>query len=453
MKGPKKFVENQSKEVFSILGRIKNRDLEGNSGIAIKNSTYNLLTTLTNKIGSLLFTIILARWLLGPEKFGLYSLALTTIVIFGTFADLGIGQTLVKFVSSSLGKGDERKAKSYFLYLVKTKLVLFLIVSFVLLISASFISNNFYQKPIFYALLAGPIYLLLNGLINIFTSLFQASNNFKRGFQKELILQSLKLIIVPLVIVYGLNKFSLEILIFFIFLALSFCFLITFIYIYTYSKKQISFLKFFPKRINRKEKMRLNGFVLSLSAISVSAVLFGYIDTIMLGGFVSASFIGYYRVAFDLISSTSLVLAFSTALFPIFSRLKGKRLNRGLRKSVGVTSSLTIPIFLLVFCFSPLIIRILFGTAYNDSSNILRILSVLIVLVPLISLYSHLIVSQNKPKILAKVMLISGLLNIVLNYILITSLLKYGFLAAVYGAAIATVISKVVYLFLLVLNK
>ena len=74
--------ENQIKGIFS---RIRRRDFSGNSGQAIKNSTFQLATNLVAKIGSLFFTIIIAR-LLMPELFGLYSLALATILMFSAIS-------------------------------------------------------------------------------------------------------------------------------------------------------------------------------------------------------------------------------------------------------------------------------------------------------------------------------------------------------------------------------
>ena len=99
-------------DIKNIFRRIKDRDFEGNTGMAIKNSIYQFSTTLLAKIGAFFFTIIMARLLL-PELFGLYSLALSTILFFVTFSDLGIGEALLRFVSKYLGKNKDTKAKSY----------------------------------------------------------------------------------------------------------------------------------------------------------------------------------------------------------------------------------------------------------------------------------------------------------------------------------------------------
>ncbi len=51
----------------------------------------------------MLFTIVVARMLL-PELFGLYSLALVTIVLFASFSDLGISSALITYGAKALAK-------------------------------------------------------------------------------------------------------------------------------------------------------------------------------------------------------------------------------------------------------------------------------------------------------------------------------------------------------------
>ena len=81
----KKELEQGEKEVFGILDMFRIRKFVGYTGLALKNSTYKFLNTAIAKGGSLIFTIIVARLLL-PELFGLYSLALSTIIIFASFS-------------------------------------------------------------------------------------------------------------------------------------------------------------------------------------------------------------------------------------------------------------------------------------------------------------------------------------------------------------------------------
>ena len=74
---------------------------ENLSSIAVKNSVFALVFTVISKIGGAIFIILIARLLL-PELFGVYSLAISIIVIIMTFTDLGISNTVVRYVSQAI---------------------------------------------------------------------------------------------------------------------------------------------------------------------------------------------------------------------------------------------------------------------------------------------------------------------------------------------------------------
>ena len=152
-KKAKNYAKEEKKDVKDIWRRIRKRDFSGNTGLAVKNSVYQFSTNIVAKIGSLIFTIIIAR-LLMPELFGLYSLALATIGLFVAFSDLGVGKTLIRFLSIELSK-KKPNTKGYYDYLIKIKFFITLIVSLVLISLSYWIASIYYYKPIFLALLAG----------------------------------------------------------------------------------------------------------------------------------------------------------------------------------------------------------------------------------------------------------------------------------------------------------
>ena len=230
-------------EIKEIFNRIRKRDFTGYAGLATKNSIYVFLTNLLGKVGSLVFVVILARILM-PDLFGLYSLALATILLFAAFSESGISQIFVKFVSEELGKGRDKKAKAYALYLLKIKLIFMFAVSTILLVSAKFISNVYYGKPIFFALIAGIFYIFFLGLTSIFQYFFQSANDFKMIFYKEALFQIIRLIFVPLIVLYSLKYlFPIEVLVLIPILGLSFTLFLTFLFLIPFAKKKMYFLK------------------------------------------------------------------------------------------------------------------------------------------------------------------------------------------------------------------
>ena len=448
------FFKSEEGDFRNIFSRFKNRNFSGNTGQAIKNSSYQLTTNVVMKLGSLAFTIIIARILM-PELFGLYSLALATIVLFSSFSDLGIGSAIITFVSKALGGKNEGKAKAYFKKLMNWKVRLLILSSLVLLASSYFIANLYYNKPIFYALLLGGIYIPVVSFVGFVENAFKANENFKSPMIKEIVFQISRLIIVPLGILLAL-KFSEEN----SFLAFAMIFLICIpyfiglIYLLISTRKKLPFLGSREEPLSKKESKDLKKFVLPLTATTLSGVFFGYIDTIMLGHFVSSEFISYYGVAFSLIASASAIIEFaSSALFPLFSKLEGKSLENLFKKGRILTLFVSVITGVVAFLSSKLIIQLAYGSAYVSSVFIMQIFSFLLLILPLSSLYGSYFISRKKTLFLAKLLIVTTVLNIVLNFGFISYGVRIGETQAVYGAVFATIISRVVYFLGLVFGR
>ena len=442
------FLERGSAEMMGIFYRFKNRNFEGSEGQAIKNSTFLLLTTIIAKVGSLLFTLIIAR-LLMPELFGLYSLALGTIVLFAGFSDFGISSAMVTFVAKSLGKDDPEKAKAYFKKLIKAKYLVVLLATFVLLGAAYFVANSYYNKPIFYALLAGGLYLPISSILGFIDGIFRAVNKFNFILIKEVLYQFLRLSLVPLAIFFLLKTnieegFLLAIIIF----ILSICLGVSLAILVFFSKRKISFLNSKMKKLTIFEKKNLIKFTIPITFIVLSSAFFGYIDTIMLGRFVTGEFLGYYAAAFSLVASISAIISFSSgALFPIFARLKGKKLETGFRKTRLITFAISLMAAIITFFLAKYLILIAYGKDYLTSIFLLKLFAVFVLMGPIIGLYESYFISQEKTKTIAILLIITTIINIVLNIVFISYGLKFGMYEAILGAAIATLISRGIYLF------
>lgn len=437
------------KEAFGFTKRLLRRDFSGYTGMAVKNSIYSFMTSFVAKIGSLLFTAMIIgstflvklfglfsielKPLLTPELFGLYSLSLSTICLFAGFADLGIGTALIKYISKY-----NKNSKGYIAYLARIKIMLTIIVALVLIFASYFI-GNYYQKPIFLALLAGGLYIISTSLLGFISGFFQAENNFKIIFHREIIFQVLRLILVPVAIIYSL-AYSSQFILFVLILSLSICYFLALLFL------KLNLGKYHGKNLNHKQKKEVVKFIIPLTTTALSGTFFGYIDIIMLGKFVEATFIAYYQAAFALLGSGIIFISFGGVLFPIFSRLKGVRLLNGLKKSIIITVPLSIVGIIFTYFIASLAISLIYNKDYLPAVKILQALSILFLIDPIISIYSSFYISEGKSYFVAKVLVISTLVNILLNYILIKNLLPYGDYIAVFGAVIATIISRIIYL-------
>jgi stage V sporulation protein B len=439
----------KEKGFLEIYSSLKNKKFKGYTGLAIKNSLFQSSKSIISKLGGLLTTIILARFLL-PELFGLYSLAISTLFIFISITSVGIGSTLIRFVSRSLSSKKKKKAKAYAEYLFKIKIILSLASIFILLLFSKIIANNIYQKPIFLALIIGSLYVLSLSLINFMESLFSSVNQFRELVHKEFFLQISRIILIIIAVKIILNNsFSKEFSIFLIVACFALSCLFGLAYLMIRSRKKIYFLGDKIEKLKKSEKKKLKKFLFPLTILSFSGLFFGYIDMIMLGRFISPEYIGYYAASFSLTGVPAAILGFSTALLPIFSRLKGIRLKRGLKKSLNVIFPISILFSALTIIFAPLIIKIIYGTNYIPAINLLRILALLIIVSPTIPVYTNYFVSQGKTNLIAKLLISVTILNIILNYTFISILVKQSDFLATMGASIATIFSVYIHLGLL----
>ena len=432
--------------------RIINRDFKGYFGSAVKNSLYQSYTTFVGKIGGLLFVIILAR-LLNPELYGLYSLIIATIFIFISLTDFSISSAIVKYLSKTIEK-NSRLAKGYFKYLLKLKILLVSALLLIFIISSKFIADNYYHKPIFFGLLAGSIYMICFSMIPFFEEFFRSLNNFKLVFFKEIFTQLSRFIIVLLIVYLLLDSFSsIESKLALIFLSLSLSYFFSLIFVLFLVKRKAPFLKEKEKKLNKKQVDELKFFILPLSLVTLSQVLFSSVNILILGRYVSAEFIAYYQTADTLIGAIAPFLAFSVVLFPIFSRLSSKKLEVALEKSITVITFISAILFLIVMIFAPLIINLTFGSAYSQSAIFLRIFSFLLFGSTLTTVYVSYFISLGKTKIVAKWMIAFTIINIILDYVIIILLINYSELLVTLGIAIVAVAIKFLLLAALIFSK
>jgi len=442
----KNIIKQETKEAKEIFGRIKRKDFSGNTGQAIKNSSWQIATTLIAKIGSLIFTIIIARLML-PELYGLYGLALSTILILGIFSDIGIGTALNTFLSKNIDKSPG-KAKGYFKYLTKWRVALLSLSILLLVFLGAWLATTYYQKPIYYALLAGVIYLPLTIFQSHFTTIFTSTNNFKPLLIKEIILQVMRITLIPLTIILFLSKIaSHEVYLFWVFIVISICYFSAGAYLLLRIRMARPFKKAKATILSNSEKSDLRKFILPLTVTALSGGFFGFIDQFMLGRYVASQFLGFYQASFNLTTAASAIVAFSSiAMFPILARLKGKRLEKGFKRGRNITILISTLAAIFTFLLASPIIKLIYNSAYSTSIIYLKILSVLIISFPLITLYCTYYTSQKQTKTLSILIISSTVLNIILNYIFINIGLQFSMSHAVIGACTATIISRLGYL-------
>jgi len=257
---------------------------------------------------------------------------------------------------------------------------------------------------------------------------------------KEFLHQSVRIILAFFVFYFVTSSYQ----IIGIIMALILTTLVMIIFVIYYTSKLIPNIYKKPKQdIDKKRIRKFLGF---LTIASISSVFFSYIDSLMLGFFTPAEFVGYYRASFSLVFGVIGLASFSNLIFlPVFTKLKKEQTCRVLNSAFKYISLVSIPAVFGVFILGKYFVKILYGQSYLPASLSLQFLSFLIFPAVSIGLFLSLFSAEEKPQIFAKLIIISSIINIILNYVLIKSFLSISPIWATAGAAIATLISWIFY--------
>ena len=396
---------------------------------AIKGSFWNIIANLIQKLGGLVFTIVLARFLL-PEGFGLYNLAISVATLFFIFSQSGPDRTLGRYISASVK--NKQKEKSYFQFIFKIKVVLVLAATFLLILFSYPISVYVLKNKMLIApLLLSAIFFFFTSLEQFFSFSFFAVKKVEYRAYKELIYQILRVVLVLFVFLSIHNEPSVTK----IFFILIFCSIIALFYSFLKANSSLSGL-------SKGTGKKVLNFMWLMSWTAISIVFLGNLDTIMLGFILEDTIsIGLYKAAFLLVSSVSSLIAFSSVLIPFFVKLRGKRLNRAFKKSLRYMMIIAVPSTFGIGILGNYFLILIYGREYLGATLSLYFLLPLIILTIYIGLYRELFASKERPELILKFLVFVIVLNILLNYALIKVLAHYSLTWAITGAAIATTVS------------
>jgi stage V sporulation protein B len=408
----------------------------------VKNSFWSVLTTLFAKVGGMIFSIILARILL-PEKFGVYNLALSVILASLSLINIATNQTISRYISYSLGKKDINKAKSYYVFLSKIKFILSISLMLLLIILAYPLSFYIFKKPeLFLPLLGLTIYVITFSFQNLYETIFYVLGKADILTIKESLIQFSKIVICLFLFVL----FSNSILVAIFSITVASCIAIIFMRIRLKKVAEFLFTKTNKGKIN---KPRVISFLKQTILSSISATFFDSIDLLILGIFVTSSYVGYYSSAYLIIGGFWGLITFSNISLPIFTRTSKINLQELFANTIKYISFISIPIIFGIMVLGRYVIQLIYGYQYLEAFLPLLILSLLIFEYPLTDNLKSLLLAKEKPKLVMKVIVSATILNLILTITLVFLLIKISMTWAMIGAAISMVISRYLVLFLL----
>ncbi len=390
-----------------------------------RNILYNSSSVLIANVVGVVVTIYVAR-ALKSELFGIYSLALSIAFLLLTFTDLGINTTLIRYVAHAYGLKDYELVRGYIRSLSKLKVVLVIFTSLLLFTTSDVLSVYVFHKP----MLSMPLkvmsaFVLFFSLLGFINSIFNAFNDFKANLIRALTYEFSRLFFIILFVSIGLSVVGALL----GFVIASFLALIALLILLLKNYRGFIFGK--VKSINWRKVVRFTSY---LTIGSITWVVFAYVDSVMIGMFLPAREVGYYRASYNIVGAISGLVSIPSVMFPVFVQLEGRDLKQAFNRAFKYSAIISFPVVFGLISLGEQLIKFVYGVDYLQAVPVLYVLSFLI-LGSALGFWGVIFNAKEKPEYPVYVSFFAMILNIVLNYFMI---LRWG----IVGAGIATVVSN-----------
>lgn len=398
----------------------------------LKNTIWVLWQRLGTRGIAFALTIILVRKL-GPESYGILTYGLSIASLFVIFADLGLSTLVVRKMAR-----DREEMQSYFGRVAVLKFIA-IVIMFALLTAFLLIMTPGRALTVIMILLGVSVFA--QNTASFYASIFQAWEKMHLSALIETAQKCALLVLCAAVLLAGHALPG---------VACSYALA----GLLTLSLSVIVLHRAFPTpsyKVDFKFYGQIIRESLPFAAIALISTIYFRLDIVMLKYFQNEQVVGWYGVAYHLYYTLATAFgAFLVAVFPLMSRLAVQsdksELEKVARIALKLVVSLGLPLSLGGLLLSKEILHVLFGAEYAPSAEAFRLFSLLIAVGFLNSFVCYFLTATNRAAITMKALAVTVVINAVLNYFLIP-------MFSLQGAVLATVVSELIFMSLLLFNS
>lgn len=376
----------------------------------------------------------------GAEGMGIFSLSFAVLNVFVLFGKFGLDTATVKLTSEYASKNNFEGIKDIYFKILRVMVPINLILTCLLFVIAPYLAEHIFHKEY----LTKYFQIISLGILPM-SLRFLNANNLRAvkqitaySFLQSIALYLIASILLLLSIVLQYN--SIDLVLYIVVFSLFIGMIISFIF--WFQKSQLI-------KIKKKEVVSLKRiFKISTPMLIASSIMLvmSWSDTIMLGMFRTESEVGIYNIAYKISTIVLLVfMAVSTVSASKFASAYGQKdieeFKKIAFKSTRLIVIFSLPIYLFILIFHKYLLS-LFGEEFVIGTWALMFLVTGQFIKSVFGTLDYMLQMSNQQKSLMFYALISALINIILNFVLIK---KYG----INGAAIASMISIIIYQFIL----
>jgi len=388
-----------------------------------KNTFWLAIGTGISKLLGFVLFIYIAR-ILGATEYGKFSFALAFVSLFSVFQDFGIST----IVTREFAKEGEKEEEFHSLISLE---ILLSVLAFVLILLSSFFVTA--ELDIRRAILILALYSSFNSMIVFFYSFFQARQRMEYEVWP---------VIVQAVLITALGFFAL-----FRFPSvenLSYVYLIASLIALIFTLILFN-IKIFNLKISWQSSVWRKFLIMSwpLALTSLFGFFYTFIDSVMLGYWKMITETGWYNAAYRIIYIVLIPMGLiSGSFYPVLSKFfkeSKEKLQKIWDYQLELMILFALPLTVGGIALAPKIIYFFYPFSFSPSIMALQILIVMAGLVFLCRPFTDVMIASHQQKITFWITLFGALTNVLLNLFLIP---KYK----LYGAAVATVITYIVFL-------
>ena len=404
-------------------GEIAVKKIAGGAGIIF-------LGVLLSRFFGFVYRVLIARYL-GPEDYGLISLAIAILTTAIPIAVFGLPVGVARYVSYFKSKNNLKKIKGVLNFSFSVVTVTGIVTSIILYFLAGWLAISFFHEPRLAIILKAFAFSIpLFTLKNIAHAAVRGFQQMKyRVYSETFISKTILIVATFTVLIMGFGI-----------LAATIAYIVSIIAFFVASFYFLNKLFPFhgvikPTYINKE----LISFSWPLVFSAVIWAFVGHLDTIMLGYFDTAANVGIYNAAFPTAVLISVILgSFGVVFMPASTELFAKKKTGDLQKLFSIVTKwiyiTVLPGFLLMLLFASPILKLFFGQKYILGAFPLSILAVGYFIASIVGPTAQMLQTLGKTKIILLNHSIVLIVDLILNFYLIP-------LYSIVGAAIATMIA------------
>lgn len=345
--------------------------------------------------------------ILGPEKYGLINFAGAFIQYFVLLTDYGFNFSATKDIS--INRGDREKVLCIFNSVMFIKLVL-MAISLIIMLALVFFIPKFRQDWLIYIYTFGMV--LGNILFPIW--LFQGMERMKLISLLNLLA---KFIFVIAIFVFIRRQAD------YIYVPLitSLGFMTAGVLSLVIAVKRFGIIFRLPVKEDCIHVLK-EGWHIFISTVSIS--LYTSSNAFILGLFTNNTIVGYYSAAERVIrSSHRLLNPLSQTIYPYISRLAADSKEKAahfIRKVIVIFGGISFAVSVLLFALAAPIVNIIFGSQYEQSIIVLKILAFLPFIIALSNIFGiQTMLTFNMKEAFSGILIAGGIINIVLSLVFV----------------------------------